>query len=122
MQDKNLTYEQEQDVESHASMYLKVWGALLVLTVLEYSYASLVNASYRPGVLVVAGTLLVGAAISLAMFGVNPPPPRAALDLGAKPIALGAFQLTERSGRTVTQADLADRVWIASFIFTRCRA
>ena len=26
----------------------------------------------------------------------------------------------ERSGRPVTDADLADRVWVASFIFTRC--
>jgi cytochrome oxidase Cu insertion factor (SCO1/SenC/PrrC family) len=31
-----------------------------------------------------------------------------------------AFALTERSGRTVTRADLAGRVWIADFIFTRC--
>ena len=33
---------------------------------------------------------------------------------------LGEFRLTERSGRTITDADLADRVWVASFIFTRC--
>ena len=31
------------------------------------------------------------------------------------------FTLTERSGRTVTRADLAGRVWIADFIFTRCQ-
>ncbi len=30
------------------------------------------------------------------------------------------FTLTERSGRTVTERDLAGRVWIADFIFTRC--
>ena len=35
-------------------------------------------------------------------------------------LPLGDFQLTERSGRTVTQADLDDRVWVAAFIFTRC--
>jgi protein SCO1/2/putative membrane protein len=28
--------------------------------------------------------------------------------------------LTERSGRVVTEADLAGRVWVASFIFTHC--
>jgi protein SCO1/2/putative membrane protein len=33
---------------------------------------------------------------------------------------LGRFRFEERSGRTVTQDDLADRVWIGSFIFTRC--
>ncbi len=36
--------------------------------------------------------------------------------LGAVP----AFSLTERSGKTVTATDLAGRVWIADFIFTRC--
>jgi protein SCO1/2/putative membrane protein len=33
---------------------------------------------------------------------------------------VGSFQLTERSGRTVTQDDLLGQVWIASFQFTRC--
>jgi protein SCO1/2/putative membrane protein len=35
-------------------------------------------------------------------------------------MALGPFRLEERSGRPVTSDDLADRVAIASFIFTRC--
>lgn len=30
------------------------------------------------------------------------------------------FSLTERSGRTITKADLLGSVWIADFIFTRC--
>ncbi len=33
---------------------------------------------------------------------------------------LGDFTLTERSGREFTAADLRGKVWIASFIFTRC--
>jgi cytochrome oxidase Cu insertion factor (SCO1/SenC/PrrC family) len=33
---------------------------------------------------------------------------------------VGAFSLTERSGRTVTDQDLRGHVWVASFIFTRC--
>jgi protein SCO1/2 len=37
-------------------------------------------------------------------------------DLG--PVA--EFSLTERSGRTVTRADLEGKVWVAAFIFTRC--
>jgi protein SCO1/2/putative membrane protein len=37
-------------------------------------------------------------------------------DLGPVP----DFSLTERSGRTVTQSDLLGKVWIASFVFTRC--
>ena len=30
------------------------------------------------------------------------------------------FSLTERSGKKITASDLAGRVWIADFIFTRC--
>ncbi len=30
------------------------------------------------------------------------------------------FSLTERSGRTVTKADLAGKIWVAEFIFTTC--
>jgi cytochrome oxidase Cu insertion factor (SCO1/SenC/PrrC family) len=30
------------------------------------------------------------------------------------------FSLTERSGRTVTRADLLGKVWVAGFVFTRC--
>jgi cytochrome oxidase Cu insertion factor (SCO1/SenC/PrrC family) len=33
---------------------------------------------------------------------------------------IGDFSLIERSGRQVTGTDLAGKVWIASFIFTRC--
>ncbi len=30
------------------------------------------------------------------------------------------FQFTERSGKTITNDDLKGKVWVASFIFTRC--
>ena len=33
---------------------------------------------------------------------------------------VGAFILTERSGRSATEQDLRGKVWVASFIFTRC--
>jgi protein SCO1 len=33
---------------------------------------------------------------------------------------VGAFTLTERSGQTVRDTDLLGKVWIASFVFTRC--
>ena len=33
---------------------------------------------------------------------------------------VGAFSLTERSGKTVTDQDLRGNVWVGSFIFTRC--
>lgn len=34
--------------------------------------------------------------------------------------AVPNFSLTERSGQTVSLSDLADKVWIADFIFTSC--
>ncbi|HMF14228.1 MAG TPA: SCO family protein [Gemmataceae bacterium] len=33
---------------------------------------------------------------------------------------VGDFRLTERSGRKVTQDDFRGKIWIASFVFTRC--
>ncbi|HYH67979.1 MAG TPA: SCO family protein [Urbifossiella sp.] len=33
---------------------------------------------------------------------------------------VGSFSLTERSGKTVTEKDLLGKVWVASFVFTRC--
>jgi cytochrome oxidase Cu insertion factor (SCO1/SenC/PrrC family) len=30
------------------------------------------------------------------------------------------FKFTERSGKPVAKADLAGKVWVASFVFTRC--
>jgi cytochrome oxidase Cu insertion factor (SCO1/SenC/PrrC family) len=33
---------------------------------------------------------------------------------------VGDFRLIERSGRTVAQDDLRGKIWVASFIFTRC--
>ena len=79
--------------------------------------------TYRPGLLAVAATVGVAFLICLATVGQSRAVPRrAASDLSASPLPLGTFSWTERSGATVTQADLADDVWIASFIFTRCRA
>ncbi|HKI33765.1 MAG TPA: SCO family protein [Gemmataceae bacterium] len=66
---------------------------------------------------VMAGLLLAAlAALGFAGFSAlrhNAPPP---MDLGP----IDDFSLTERSGRTITNADLAGKVWIASFVFTRC--
>jgi protein SCO1/2/putative membrane protein len=35
-------------------------------------------------------------------------------------LMVGEFTLTERSGRSVSDADLRGKVWVASFVFTRC--
>ena len=60
----------------------------------------------------------------LALAGCGPSP-------GGRPVAIGSgsadldfpvgsFALTERSGKAVTDADLKGKVWVASFVFTRC--
>lgn len=38
----------------------------------------------------------------------------------APPAPVPAFAFTERSGKPVTNADLLGKVWVASFVFTRC--
>jgi protein SCO1/2/putative membrane protein len=75
---------------------------------------------YRRGILIVLATLTGSAFLVLMATGLAPAQRRAAEDLGGQTEPLGAFQLVERSGRPVTEADLSDRVGIVSFIFTRC--
>jgi len=48
---------------------------------------------------------------------VVPPAPVAVPDTFT---AVPAFSFTERGGRTVTDKDLRGKVWVASFVFTRC--
>jgi protein SCO1 len=70
---------------------------------------------------IVCGTVLASAIVCSIWVILNPPKsPLAAQDLGAAAFPIGEFQFQERSGRTVRETDLNDRVWIASFIFTRC--
>jgi protein SCO1/2/putative membrane protein len=74
--------------------------------------------------LIVLTTVTVSAALCLASAAAGRAAPaagvRAAEDLEDAGFALGEFRLTERSGRAVGDADLAGRVWVASFIFTHC--
>jgi protein SCO1 len=77
-----------------------------------------VNASYRLGLLIVAAAVALAAGV--APFVPWRPSGGAAEALDDAPGSLGAFRLAERSGRVVTDADLAGRVWIAAFVFTRC--
>lgn len=83
--------------------------------------------SYRLGILLVLGTVALSAVVigSYLAFGSGGRPQPAApagQDLGTNAYPLEAFSLIERSGKSVQAADLADRVWIAAFIFTRCKA
>src|SRR5215831_2354162 len=57
---------------------------------------------------------LVLSSVLVAFWGCNAPP--SLDDLG--PVA--EFHLTERSGRSVSLSDLHGKIWIASFVFTRC--
>ncbi len=80
-----------------------------------------VSRSYRRGILIVLCTVLAAAAVVSLGARSGIASPRAAQDLGDQAQELGAFELVERSGRRISQADLTDRVCIVSFIFTRCQ-
>jgi protein SCO1/2 len=82
-----------------------------------------VNASYRLGISIVAGTVLISAGLVVVASRVSgrpAEPVRAGRDLGDQGYDLGSYRLTERSGRAVSDAELAGNVWVADFIFTRC--
>lgn len=80
-----------------------------------------VRRNYGLGLRIVLVTIVVASPAALAIASRWPQRPgRAAEDLEAAARPVGAFQLVERSGGTITDADLSQRVAIASFIFTRC--
>jgi len=81
-----------------------------------------VNFPYRLGLSIVAATILVSALLVLAADRLGKPraSARAGWDLGDSGYDLGPYRLTERSGRAITEVDLAGDVWVAAFIFTRC--
>jgi protein SCO1/2 len=90
----------------------------VTLARLQHRAAARVDAAARAAVgrplfwILVIGVL---AAWPLVWSLRTPVPPPAPI-LGAVP----AFQLTDQDGRVFGSRDLAGRVWVASFIFTRC--
>jgi protein SCO1/2/putative membrane protein len=78
--------------------------------------------SYRTGWTIVVSTVLLALAACVALVGrpKGDGAPRAAEAGGDIAFPLGSFRLVERSGRDVTETDFADRVCVASFVFTRC--
>jgi protein SCO1 len=86
-----------------------------------------VKASYRLGISIVVGTVLISAGLVIvgpvvASLSSDRPAAsvRAGRDLGDHGYPLGTYHLTERSGRVLTDVDLTGDVWVADFIFTRC--
>jgi protein SCO1/2 len=80
-----------------------------------------VTRSYRLGLQIVLGAILIAAAVSFPVaLRSSPANRRAGQNLPPGAFPLGDFQLIERSSRAVTQDDFRKRVWIVSFIFTRC--
>ena len=59
----NLTHDQEMAVESHTATYWKVFGALLVFTLMEYFYAKVMQASFSSLVIGLMTMAIVGGAI-----------------------------------------------------------
>ena len=62
MEPHNLTYDQQQHVESHAP-YMRIFYALLVLTVLEYLYAKAMAGGYASLILGLLALAFVKAAL-----------------------------------------------------------
>ena len=78
------------------------------------------NASYHRGIGITLA--VIAAAALLAPLVPAPKPGRAAFDLKGSLQPLGPFHLTRQSGEATTDRDLAGRPWVASFVFTRCKA
>src|SRR6266542_2767065 len=64
----------------------------------------------------VARFLFLAGVAGLALFGGLSCRPTAPDAFGKVP----AFELTERSGQSVSDTTLRGKVWVASFVFTRC--
>ena len=79
-------------------------------------------ASYRLGLAIVAGTLAAASAFCVAVVDHRPVGATRGEDLADMKHQLGPFALTQSTGRPLTDADLADRAWVAAFIFTRCQS
>jgi protein SCO1/2/putative membrane protein len=78
--------------------------------------------SYRTGARIVLATVALAAILCVARVDIRSGPPPAGRDLGPDGPALGPFALIDQTGAPFTGATLADRPWIAAFIFTRCPA
>ncbi len=68
----------------------------------------------------VAGPVLLSLAVATLAAAVLLPRPKRGQPPVATTESVPAFHFTERSGKTVGNADLIGKVWVASFIFTRC--
>jgi protein SCO1/2 len=82
-----------------------------------------VASGYRLGASIVVIAILFSGALCLAWVRASSRTAGAPAgqDLGDGGEPVGTFSMVERSGSPVTDATLRDRVWVASFIFTRCK-
>jgi len=66
------------------------------------------------------GFAIAGVATGIVLFTGKPKPATSAASSLDKPRALIAFNLVERSGRPITQAELAGNFLVVNFVFTGC--
>ncbi len=69
---------------------------------------------------VAVGLLVAGGGTALAFWAAKRQRARVGPDRPDHPRQLVPFKLTERSGRTVTEADLAGKFLVVNFVFTSC--
>ena len=80
-----------------------------------------VSKSYRLGVQIVLGTVLISGIVCWTwVIRVLPKLRLAAHDLGSAALASGRISVSRAIRPHVRHTDLNDRVWVAAFIFTRC--
>ena len=82
----------------------------------------IVNVSYRFGVSIVAGVLALSAITCVSFVSPRIERGPRGEDVADQHQFLSAFRLVERSGRIIADTSLADRTWIACFVFSRCNA
>ena len=67
--------------------------------------------------IVVLGALVI--LLAIYRFSSTPAPPNSSMEL-RKLSVVPPFSFTERSGKSISNADLAGKIWIADFIYTTC--
>ncbi|MFO0956252.1 MAG: DUF420 domain-containing protein [Isosphaeraceae bacterium] len=81
--------------------------------------------AYRRGLVIVAGTILWALVLHLGYSLLSGPGKPVGVPAGSVALTrpeIGQFELTDQSGRPFGSEQLADKVYIAAFVFTRCPA
>src|SRR5437763_1752989 len=94
--------------------YMAVFAALSVFTAISFLINHYFPVGDMRGAVMIMGVACLGAVLYWVPIGFHAPE---AADL-FWPVP--EFSLTERDGSSFSRADLPGKVWVVSFVFTRC--